>query len=86
MLCFALCLFGSSADSDGETVFSGCGDVDVDGTTFAYYYPNENTTQYLYETFPEVNRTTVQKRLQVLVLAHLFVADGVDPLSLRTYQ
>eukprot|EP00904_Undaria_pinnatifida_P002098 jgi/Undpi1/1188/HiC_scaffold_10.g04650.m1 len=41
-------------DSDGDTVFSGCGTIVEDGETYAYYYPDEDTTQYLYETFPEV--------------------------------
>ncbi|CAM9972080.1 unnamed protein product [Pylaiella littoralis] len=37
-------------DSDGGTTFEGCG---LENST-AYYYPNEDTTQYLYETFPNV--------------------------------
>lgn len=37
-------------DGAGGTDFEGCGVVDAT----AYYYPNEDTTQYLYETFPEV--------------------------------
>lgn len=40
----------SHTDSEDGTAFDGCG---VEGTT-AYYYPNEDTTQYLYETFPQV--------------------------------
>lgn len=49
-----MCLLGSLTDSDGDTVFSGCGTIVEDGETYAYYYPDEDTTQYLYETFPEV--------------------------------
>lgn len=41
----------SYTDSDGGTTFQGCG---VEDST-AYYYPNEDTTQYLYETFPDVS-------------------------------
>lgn len=44
----------SLVDSDGGTTFAGCGVYD----STAYYYPDEDTTQYLYETFPEVRRTT----------------------------
>lgn len=40
----------SLTDSDGGTTFQGCGVTD----STAYYYPDEDTTQYLYETFPEV--------------------------------
>lgn len=40
----------SLTDSDGGTTFEGCGVTD----STAYYYPDEDTTQYLYETFPEV--------------------------------
>lgn len=39
-------------DSDGGTTFDGCGVYGEDST--AFYYPNEDTTQYLYETFPDV--------------------------------
>lgn len=56
---FALCVIRRLTDSDGGTDFSGCGFEDVNGTQYAYYYPNEDTTQYLYETFPEVSRSMV---------------------------
>lgn len=42
----------SYTDSDGGTTFEGCGVVD----STAYYYPEEDTYQYLYETFPEVKK------------------------------
>lgn len=45
----------SFTDSDDGTTFDGCGVRD----STAYYYPDEDTTQYLYETFPEVRRPTI---------------------------
>lgn len=44
----------SETDSDGLTVFDGCGITELDGIEYAYYYPEEDTYQYLYETFPDV--------------------------------
>lgn len=51
----ATCLSSAGyTDSDGDVTFSGC-DLHVDnGTSYAFYYPEEDTYQYLYETFPEV--------------------------------
>lgn len=44
----------SYTDSDGGTTFEGCGVVD----STAYYYPDEDTYQFLYQTFPEVKART----------------------------
>ncbi|CAM9470346.1 unnamed protein product, partial [Laminaria digitata] len=50
----ATCLSAKYTDVDGGTDFPLCSTYDDDdGITYAYYYPNEDTTQYLYETFPE---------------------------------
>ena len=45
----------SQLGSDGERLWS-CAEPyqDVDGRTFRYYYPDDETTQYLYETYPMV--------------------------------
>ncbi|CBN74125.1 conserved unknown protein [Ectocarpus siliculosus] len=48
--CVACLTDAGLTDSDGGTTFEGCGVTD----STAYYYPDEDTTQYLYETFPEV--------------------------------
>lgn len=53
MLCTVL---HSNTDSSGDTVFDGCAlweDL-TDETTYAYYYPDEDTYQYIYETIPQV--------------------------------
>lgn len=43
-----------NTDSSGDTAFDGC-DIweSPDGISYAYYYPDEDDTQYLYETFPQ---------------------------------
>lgn len=51
----------SYTDSEDGTTFEGCG---VEDST-AYYYPDEDTTQYLYETFPEVRRSTIASRRSI---------------------
>ncbi|CAN0189423.1 unnamed protein product [Ascophyllum nodosum] len=51
----ATCLTDAGyTDSDGGETFDGCDVITEDGTTYAYYYPEEDTYQYLYQTFPEV--------------------------------
>lgn len=52
----AVATTASFTDSDDGTTFDGCGVRD----STAYYYPNEDTTQYLYETFPEVRWPTTR--------------------------
>lgn len=54
----AVATTASFTDSDDGTTFDGCGVRD----STAYYYPNEDTTQYLYETFPEVRWPTMALR------------------------
>ena len=49
---------GRYTDSDGGETFDGCDVITEDGTTYAYYYPEEDTYQYLYQTFPEVSITS----------------------------
>lgn len=44
----------SYIDSDDLTDFGECGITELDGIEYAYYYPEEDTYQYLYETFPDV--------------------------------
>lgn len=44
----------SYSDTSGESEFDGCALWTENGTEYAYYYPYESETQYLYETFPEV--------------------------------
>ena len=67
-LCF---LFRSFTDSDGGTTFSGCDSIEENGITYAYYYPDEDTTQYLYETFPEVRRAMVRVAVFGQNISHL---------------
>lgn len=69
--CHWFTLLHSFTDSDGLTVFDGCGITELDGIEYAYYYPEEDTYQYLYETFPDVrwpNRTALYYALHVLCI------------------
>lgn len=62
--------FCSLTDSSGGTTFDSCGlweDPDS-GTIYAYYYPNEDDTQYLYETFPEVRVILVVRAIFFFVI------------------
>lgn len=46
--CNALCC------NAGDSCIDGLPYVDSNGNCYRFYYPNDNTTQYLYETYPDI--------------------------------